>query len=322
MASPAGARARLSVLVLHRVLAVPDTLFPKEVDAAHFTQICRWVRSMFNVLPLDAAVRGLRAGTLPQRALAITFDDGYADNRHVALPILQQFGLTATVFVATGFLDGGCMWNDIVIDSIRRSRVTQLDLRDLLGAEGGPYTLQTLEQRRYFASTVVEAVKYLGVADRLARVREIGRRLEVSPPEDLMMTSGDVQALHRAGMQIGAHTVSHPILAVLSDDEARHEMQESKRTLENLIDDGVPLFAFPNGKPGEDYDSRSVMLAREVGFEAAMTTVRGAASPSSDLYQLPRFTPWDRTRLRFGARMLSTLCAPGNRPLFGGAVTA
>ena len=62
MASPAGARARLSVLVLHRVLAVPDTLFPKEVDAAHFTQICRWVRSMFNVLPLDAAVRGLRAG--------------------------------------------------------------------------------------------------------------------------------------------------------------------------------------------------------------------------------------------------------------------
>ena len=79
----------------------------------------------------------------------------------------------------------------------------------------------------------------------------------------------------------------------------------------NLLGQAVPLFAYPNGKPGEDYDERSVALAREAGFEAAFNTVRGAATAGSDLFELPRFTPWDRSRFRFGARMFSTLCRPG-----------
>jgi peptidoglycan/xylan/chitin deacetylase (PgdA/CDA1 family) len=269
---------------------------------------------MFAVLPLDSAIRRLRNGTLPECALAITFDDGYADNRHVAMPILQSLGLPATVFVATGFLDGGCMWNDIVIESFRRTREQMTDLRDLV-PQAGPaaFDLATVLQRRAALEAVIAAVKYLDTDHRLKLVRQIAERLQVSVPTDLMMTSGEVAHLRRAGLQVGAHTVSHPILAKLSPAEMRREMKDSKEVLERLLGERISLFAYPNGKPGEDYDERSVALARELGFDAAVTTVRGAASPCTDPYQVPRFTPWDRTPWRFGLRMLGNLWTSGGR---------
>ena len=166
IASPAGPRARLSVLVFHRVLPGVDPLYPEAMDATRFTQICHWVRSMFSVLPLDEAVRRMRAGTLPERALAVTFDDGYADNLQVAMPILNRLGLPATFFIATGFLDGGCMWNDTVIESFRRTALPDLDLRDLLGAEAGPFQLGATAERRIALEAVIAKAKYLEVGRR------------------------------------------------------------------------------------------------------------------------------------------------------------
>ena len=309
LASPGGAKARLSVLVLHRVVAAADPLYPEAIDTRRFADICRWVKSMFSVLPLDEALQRMKRRTLPERALAITFDDGYADNRQVAMPVLNEFGLPATVFVATGFLDGGCMRNDIVIESFRRTTRPELDLQDLLGGDVAPFKLGSSEERRYALEAVISKVKYLDVQRRLATVRKIAARARVAVPTDLMMTSQEVRELHRGGMQIGAHTVSHPILATLAADAAKKEMLGSKEALENLLGERVGLFAYPNGRPGEDYNQTSVALARELGFDAAVTSARGAANPNTDLYQIPRFTPWDRSRLRFGARMLSTLWA-------------
>src|SRR5512147_2526205 len=128
--SPAGPTARLSILIFHRVLPKHDPLNPDEPDAAEFEQRLRWVKSWFHVLPLGEAVGRLRDGRLPARALSITFDDGYADNEEVAAPILERLGLSATFFIATGYLDGGCMWNDRVIEALRRHRGDALDLRD------------------------------------------------------------------------------------------------------------------------------------------------------------------------------------------------
>ena len=308
LASPSGTRGRLSVLVFHRVLPGPDPLYPEAMDAARFTEICQWVASMFTVLPLEAAVGQMRAGTLPERALAITFDDGYADNRHVAMPILRSFGLPATVFVTTGFVDGGCMWNDIVIEGFRRTQRPHVDLQDLLPEAGSnSFPLGSTLQRRIALEEVLAAVKYFEVERRLDLVRRIAECLEVKVPTDLMLTSSEVVELRDGGLQVGAHTVTHPILAKLSRDKMHDEMQHSKDFLERLLGERVGMFAYPNGIPGHDYDQRAVALAREVGFDAAVTTARGAASRRSDPFQIPRFTPWDRTPLRFGARMLSTL---------------
>jgi peptidoglycan/xylan/chitin deacetylase (PgdA/CDA1 family) len=108
-------------------------------------------------------------------------------------------------------------------------------------------------------------------------------------------------------MGVGAHTVSHPILAGLCRERARQEIADSAEVLRGITGMPVALFAYPNGKPGVDFDSQSVDVVRQSGFEAAFTTVSGAANRSSDPHQLPRFAPWDRDRLRFGLRMLGNL---------------
>jgi peptidoglycan/xylan/chitin deacetylase (PgdA/CDA1 family) len=307
MLSPAGRRARLSTLIFHRVLREADPLFPDETDAHRFDAICGWIARWFNVLPLDEAVARLRAGSLPARALAITFDDGYADNHDIALPILARHRLPATFFIATGFLDGGRMWNDTVIESVRQCRNPLLDLSSL-GVPGlVRLSVGDAAQRRSAIDAVLRAIKYLPIDTRADAVLRLASMAGAKPPDDLMMSSTQLRALRRAGMQIGAHTVSHPILASLPDEVARREMSDSKRHLETLLGEPVTLFAYPNGRPATDFNERTVRLAREVGFEAAVTTAKGVAGIATDCFQIPRYTPWDRTRLRFGAKLLANL---------------
>ncbi|WP_199271790.1 polysaccharide deacetylase family protein [Pseudoduganella flava] len=301
--SPGGAKG-LSILIYHRVLPHKDPLFPSEVDAAEFSAQIAMLKSRFNVLPLIDAVRRARAGTLPARAAAITFDDGYADNAEVALPLLQRHGLHATFFVATGFLNGGRMWNDSVYELVRRAPDGVLDATPL-GL--GSHPLHTIGDRQRAIPALIGQLKYLPIAERQRQVDRLVALAGVTLPDDLMMTSAQVRKLHAAGMGIGAHTVNHPILARLPDDEARREIAQGKHALEELIDARVPLFAYPNGKPGEDYEARHVAMARELQFEGAVSTSWGASRARPDLFQLPRFTPWDRSRLRFVLRMARNL---------------
>lgn len=302
--APAGGRSRLSVLIFHRVHAEADPLFPGELHARSFDQQMGWIKRWFNVLPLAEAIAGLRNGSLPARPAVITFDDGYADNRTVALPILQRHGLTATFFIASGFLDGGRMWNDTLIETLRRCPGPRLDLT-ALGLDA--YAVGSIEERRAAIQALIPRLKYLEPAERLRQVARIAECAGADLPDDLMMTSTQLREMARAGMTIGAHTVHHPILARLADDEALAEMVEGKRQLAEVIDAPVRFFAYPNGKPDEDYTGAHVRIAREAGFEAALSTAWGAASSGCDLYQIPRFTPWDRSAWRFGLRLAGNL---------------
>ncbi len=302
--APAGSRSRLSVLIFHRVHEQPDPLFPGEAHARTFAQQLGWLKRWFNVLPLTRAVDGLLKGDLPARPAVITFDDGYADNRTVALPILQAHGLTATFFVATGFLDGGRMWNDTVIETVRLAQGHVLDLTPV-GLD--VYPVDTVERRRAAIHALIPRLKYLEPAERQRRVDAIAACAGVAPPNDLMLTSAQLREMARAGMTIGGHTVHHPILASLSDDQALAEMVDGRRRLEEIVGIPVDLFAYPNGKPGEDYTGAHVRLAREAGFAAAVSTAWGAASPGCDVFQIPRFSPWDRSAWRYGLRLAGNL---------------
>lgn len=301
---PGGEQARLSILIFHRVLRDPDPLFPGEMHSRSFDAVCRWLASWFNVLPLDAAVRKMRDGSLPARAACITFDDGYADNCHVAMPILQRHGLTATFFIATGFLDGGRMWNDTIIESIRRCSATRIDL-DSLGLGG--LDIGSTESRHTTIAMLLDQIKYRPVEERIAVGAQLARIAKVKLPDDLMMTSSEVVTMHKAGMQIGAHTVSHPILAQLDESHARKEILASKVFLQDLLGTRIGLFAYPNGKPGVDYGAQTVALVRSLGFDAAMSTRWGTSRSADDLFEMRRFSPWDNSRLRYGARLMANL---------------
>lgn len=285
---------------------------PDEMDAERFDALLGWLKSWFHVLPLDEAVQRLAQGDLPARAAVLTFDDGYADNHDVALPLLRRHGLPCSFFIATGFLDGGRMWNDTLIESVRHSGVAQLDLRGVADAQGhdiGRHDLPAhLAERRPLLEMLISRVKYLPPQARLACVAAVAQRAEVMPANDLMMSSAQVVALRAAGMQIGAHTVNHPILATLSEAEAADEIGGSRDALETLLGERIGLFAYPNGKPGTDYlPDVHPRLVRELGFDAAVSTAWGVSRTGDDLFQIKRFTPWDRGRWRFGLRLARNL---------------
>ena len=156
-------------------------------------------------------------------------------------------------------------------------------------------------------TTFLHQLKELEPDKRREAVAFVQKSAAVALPDDLMMTSKQVVQLHQAGMQIGAHTCSHPILAALSDDHANEEIRRSKSALEMLLGEPVGLFAYPNGKPGKDYLAKHAQLVRQAGFMAAVSTAPGVSSATTDQFQLPRFSPWDTNQLRYGVRMLSNL---------------
>lgn len=291
-------KSRLNILLYHRVLDEPDPLRPSEPDIVRFDNQMRWIKRFFNVLDLADAVNKLQINQLPSRALCITFDDGYKDNYQNALPILEKHGLTATFFIATGFLNNGIMWNDTVIESLRNTTHKQLDLCDYgLGCfDIGHNRVESLNK-------VINGLKYLSFDERAKVVVDLPANLGVPEPDGLMMNAEQIIALHKQGMGIGGHTINHPILSKLNVQQAERELEGGKQDLEEIIGERISLFAYPNGKPGQDYQQDHIDMMKGVGFEAAVSTAWGVASEKSDLYQLPRFTPWDRSISKYLLRL-------------------
>jgi len=298
--SPLGRLQRLSILIYHRVLKERDWMRPGTPTAVEFAWQMQLLKRHFNVLPLREAVQKLRTGTLPPRAACVTFDDGYADNVTVALPILQHHGIPATVFVSAGYLDDGRMWNDTVIESLRHYTAGELDLSRL----GLPvYSTGSKVLLRETAYEIIRRCKYLDNGRREEIAESITREIKVSLHDKPMMTTKQLLKLHRHGVEIGGHTYSHPILSCLPEEQAREEIVRGKSKLESIIDEPLRLFAYPNGRPDVDYSLDHVAMVKQAGFDAAVSTNIGVSDSQSDFFQLPRFTPWDKSTSKFLLRM-------------------
>lgn len=298
--SPGGRSGRFSVLLYHRVLEAADPLLPAEPDAATFDAQLRTLSSVFNVLPLQEALDRLRDGSLPARSLCITFDDGYRDNLEVAVPILKRHGVVATFFIATGFLDGGRMMHDSVIETVRRLAPGTYDL-EWLGL--GQRRIVDTASRAALIGAIVGAVKYLPFAERRDTCERFAALSPTPLPADLMMTSRQVQELASTGMHIGAHTHDHPILNRLDAHTAQEQIMRNVEALTRLLGKPPQLFAYPNGKPSLDYGPEHVKLVRGAGFGAAVSVSFGTVSRDSDHFQIPRFAPWDRDPQRLAFRL-------------------
>lgn len=298
------AAGRICVISYHRVLEHADPLLAPEPDLATFRWQMALLARCFNVLPLHDALAALDAGRVPPRAVCITFDDGYRSIHDLALPVLREFKLPATVFVTSGYVGQGNMWNDRIIEAIQALPDGELDL-DCLNL--GRYWLRSLAERMTTIGVLTERSKYLPPAARQSVIEHLARLAGPAVSTELMLTREMLLNLDRHGVEIGAHTVSHPILTSLDDDSARAEIVGSKQALEAMLGKPVRLFAYPNGKEGKDFDARHAAMARDAGFEAAFTTVLGAVDRHGNRYQLPRSRPWDRTPLMFGLRLLRWL---------------
>lgn len=293
-------KQHVSILTYHRVLPAADWMRPVEPIVSDFEWQMELLSQHFNPVSLSDALAMLEYGELPDRAVCVTFDDGYANNEECALPILKKFCIPATVFVATDFLNGGRMWNDTVIEALR---VAEGEVLDLVGMGLDKYPIRDITERRKAAGIIIREIKHWPPEKRAEAVSAIESMVDPLP-EGMMMTDGQVISLKNNGVEIGAHTKSHPILSTLGLNQVRDEVVESKNYLEDLLGTEVKYFAYPNGRPGIDYRMEHRDIVEIAGFEAAVSTNWGVASSLSDKWQLPRFTPWDNTPLRFMIRLL------------------
>lgn len=302
--SPAGPSARLSVLLFHKVPTKADPLAPAELDLPRFEQMLDFVSENANVLALSDANASMRRGTLPQRAVALTFDDGYAEWIDNVAPALLRRGMPATFFITTGQFEGGVLWHERILSAVRAlprhganlpaglAQYTDLDL---------PNCRERLVER------LQERLKYAPLNERIFAIEQ----LESQAIEPLMLPSvfnaNSVRNLHSQGFEIGAHTVHHPILNECTAQQARAEIADSKAELEMLIGGAVHAFAYPNGRPGTDFGFDHVSMVKESGYQLAVTTSVGAAKASTDPFQLPRFTPWGLSNERMAFQIVRNM---------------
>lgn len=296
----AAGKQRLSILIYHRVVPSPDYMREIEPTVEQFDWQMELLSRHFCPLSMSDALRLMDAGELPERAVCVTFDDGYADNAELALPLLNKWNVPATVFVSSKFIDGGTMWNDTVIEVAKNSRQQEIDLNPV-GL--GTFSLSTEISRKECASKIIQKIKYMPLDERHCVVRLIEDQ-SAALPQNLMLTTLQLKTLHASGVEIGAHTHSHPILSSLTDESARAEINMGKKALEEILGAPVRYFAYPNGAPGKDYLPSHRQMVVEAGFEAAVSTQWGISSQGTDRWQLNRFTPWNRKPTKFLTRLL------------------
>jgi len=292
---------RLLILNYHRVLNSEELYFSSDIDSVAFSWQMQLVKNYLNPLSLNEGVKLLHEGKIPKGAVVVTFDDGYKDNVENVLPILVKESVHATFFISSAFLNGGIMWNDAIIESIKLTTKNKIDLTNV-GL--GKHKLGSKEEKLVAIEKIISAVKYKSLHERKKFIKEINLICDVQLPRNLMMNDEDVIQLYQSGMEIGGHTSNHPILACENDDIVKEELSDGKLYLEKLLNIKLNAFAYPNGKSGRDYELRHVELVKNSGFSYAVTTNWGINKKNTALFQLYRFTPWDKTPTLFLLRLL------------------
>ncbi len=274
---------RLYVLEYHEVAAGVER--EGTVSTERFRRHLRYLKRRFRIETLASAAARLEAGGLDRDLAVITFDDGYAGNYRAAWPVLRAEEIPATVFLTTGFLDGAELWFDFArraLDAARRTppavEPTAADLlRDALGSWPPAEPVERVMRR----------LKYRPPAQRdraLAALRDAGMALA---PAARPLAWEQAREMMAGGVELGCHTVSHPILSTLEPAAQEAEIRGSRRRIAEAVGREPQTIAYPNGS-ARDYDRHTVEILRRADFRAACTTRRGSNRPGCDRLTLKR----------------------------------
>ncbi|MEX2150382.1 MAG: polysaccharide deacetylase family protein [Steroidobacteraceae bacterium] len=285
------------VLMYHRVARVETDPWELCVRPEHFESQIQLLREYADLVPL-AELRGqLRKGRRSRPAVAITFDDGYVDNLTVAKPVLQRFGAPATVFIATGQVGRKAdFWWDRLAKLVLPERPLPSSLEIGAGPERFRYHDDRLtaggdpgrRARRRLHDRIWEWCSNRPDSEREAVLAAVEQWADWHPapdPASWAMTRDQLHALMAGGLvDIGAHSVTHPLLSRLPLDAKASEIRQSRIDCESLTGRAPAAFAFPNG----DVDAESHTLVREAGFELACTSQPDLVWDAGDALATPR----------------------------------
>lgn len=326
-----GETSRGLILMYHRVAEVSSDPWGLCVTPAHFAEHLAVLRARTSLLKASEFAAQWAAGATTATSVAVTFDDGYADNLYHAKPLLELYEVSATCFVSTGSLGQRAYWWDELEQrllhpgrlphALRLETASYRGQWDLNGAAW--YGEEEVRRHRSWKAweeaptlrhqiytTLHSVCRPMAEPDR----RSILNQLCAAVPEaaDIPstwrpLTEDEVVTLGADGLvEIGAHTITHPVLSACPSDVAQREIAGSRRALEEILGRPVTSFAFPYGGPA-DYSQDTVKIVQEAGFSCAYSTTPGVVGPGAERFQLPRVQVEDWTGEEFSKRLAEWL---------------
>ncbi len=284
------------ILGYHRIEYLTHDEYEVCVTPQHFAEQMEILSKYAHPISLRELVQDLKKGSEQPRSVAVTFDDGYADNLYQAEPILEKYAIPAMIFVCTGYAGKEFWWDEL----IRLINASEAELGGLrLDVDGTRFAWDQPREsrgpasnvRRMFHQDLYRFLLPLGVEEQAYAMEVIRSWAGVSSIETKAraMTSDELlQIADNELIEIGAHTRGHPMLPQLSLEQQREEIVSSKRDLERLLNKHLGGFAYPNGGATDD----TKRIVREAGFAFACTSIQDVVRPAHDLHALTRF--WQR----------------------------
>ncbi len=307
-------RDSVLVAIYHDVLPAGfpegNPLFGMTVSVEEFAWQLAYFKKHYHPITLQQfADWYFRGAAVPSCPVLITFDDGHANNLRHALPVLQQCEMSAVCFALTGDL-GLCRqtWFEDAYSRLMFSPAKSWCL-----SNGECWRLDSHEQRAAACGRFFSLCRTLPEREQQEELELLQSQLPVtepgniSEPEDAkrerfeFLSEDNIRALVENGIEIGSHTVTHPILGSLAPENAHREIAESKAALERVLGKPVRAFAYPFGAPGLDFTPRDEALVRESGYALAFAGEGGFVTRSSNPFCLPRVGIGRMTRPQFAA---------------------
>jgi peptidoglycan/xylan/chitin deacetylase (PgdA/CDA1 family) len=295
----------------HRVTEVDSDPWSLCVSPQHFAEHLEVLKQYSHPLRLAQMTQAMQAGKLPGRSVAITFDDGYADNLHQAKPVLERYDIPATIFLAAGYLgqEKEFWWDELdklVLLPGTLPPTLELEIRGQsyawdLGTEAY-YSQEAFDchrswrvmtdsaptSRQTLYASLWERLQPLYEEERqkaLATLRDWAGTSETGRSSHRPLTLAEVAAMDEGGLiELGAHTVNHPALANISTSVQQEEIQQSKARLEDILGHPVHSFAYPYGS----FNEQTPGLVQAAGFARACSTITETVYARTNPFLLPR----------------------------------
>jgi peptidoglycan/xylan/chitin deacetylase (PgdA/CDA1 family) len=281
-------RGKFRILMYHDFLSVPGM---EQALARQFEHISRY----YHVVTMNDIARHLKSGVpLPKNALAVTVDDGGRDFFLRAYPILKAYKIPATVYLVSGFLDRKFwLWWDQVEFLFKESRRTSVHIPLLSGAPPVKFAIETPEEREKVIELTKETMKNLQKEEQIRLMKELPGILGVDlprdpPPHMEPLSWSEARELSQNGIEIGAHTMTHPVLSRMTDrTDLLAEIGGSKKRIEEELQRPVIHFCYPYGC-WEDFNDETIKVLEQTGFQTAVTAQHGMNTHDAHPFKLLR----------------------------------
>ena len=287
--------ATAAILMYHSVMPEPaahsDSLGGIIHSESEFRAQMELLARDYHPVSLNEVVDGLNSQKdLPSRSVVVTFDDGYTDNSEVAMPILNQLGIPAAFYVTVDCVEQCKLpWPSRLRFAFRKTK-----LRAWVDSRGAAWQLDDSDSReRAYLVSCDDCCQLSGKVQE-DFVRSVEEQVQAAVPGDLsslIMSYDQIRSLAQHGHIVGSHTMTHPNMAYIPEQDAKAELAESKQRLERELKVTIRHFSYPCPAMTPHWNEKTVAQSRSVGYDSAVTTNGGVTRCGDNPLSLKRIRP-------------------------------